>query len=111
LYEGNRDRWSIDCPKQVHIAEVAMPTPEPGEVLIRSRAVGICGSDVELYQGTRPEGFYRYPLVPGHEWSGEVAALGERARGLSVGDRVVAEGILLCGTCPRVAQRACRTEH
>jgi len=84
LYEGNRDRWSIDCPKQVHIAEVAMPTPEPGEVLIRSRAVGICGSDVELYQGTRPEGFYRYPLVPGHEWSGEVAALGERARGLSV---------------------------
>ncbi len=93
----------IDGPKQVRIAEVAMPTPEPGEVLIRSRAVGICGSDVELYQGTRPEGFYRYPLVPGHEWSGEVAALGERARGLSVGDRVVAEGILLCGTC-----RSCR---
>jgi D-arabinose 1-dehydrogenase-like Zn-dependent alcohol dehydrogenase len=38
----------IDGPKQVRIAEVAMPKPEPGEVLIRSRAVGICGRDVEL---------------------------------------------------------------
>src|SRR6266581_2489273 len=94
----------IESPGQVRLAEVALPTPGPGEVLIRSRAVGICGSDVELYQGIRPEGFYRYPLVPGHEWSGEVAAIGERVRGLSVGDRVVAEGFLSCGTC-----RNCRT--
>jgi 2-desacetyl-2-hydroxyethyl bacteriochlorophyllide A dehydrogenase len=94
----------IESPGQVRLTEVALPTPGPGEVLIRSRAVGICGSDVELYQGIRPEGFYRYPLVPGHEWSGEVAAIGERVRGLSVGDRVVAEGFLSCGTC-----RNCRT--
>lgn len=94
----------IDGPNQVRLAEVAIPAPEPDEVLIRSRAVGICGSDVELYKGTRPEGFYRYPLVPGHEWSGEVAALGERVRGLSAGDRVVVEGFLCCGTC-----RNCRT--
>lgn len=90
----------IEGPGLVRLAEMAFPTPGPGEVLIRSRAVGICGSDVELYQGTRPEGFYRYPLVPGHEWSGEVVAIGERVRGLSVGDKVVVEGILWCGTCP-----------
>ncbi len=90
----------IEGPGQVRLAEMALPAPGPGEVLIRSRAVGICGSDVELYQGTRPEGFYRYPLVPGHEWSGEVAAIGEQVPWLSVGDRVVAEGILSCGTCP-----------
>lgn len=89
----------IEGPGLVRLAEMALPSPGPGEVLIRSRAVGICGSDVELYQGTRPEGFYRYPLVPGHEWSGEVAAVGEQVRGLSVGDRVVAEGIVSCGTC------------
>src|SRR6266568_920774 len=94
----------IESPGQVRLAEMALPAPGPGEVLIRSRAVGICGSDVELYQGIRPEGFYRYPLVPGHEWSGEVAATGERVRGLSVGDRVVAEGFLSCGVC-----RNCRT--
>lgn len=89
----------IESPDQVRLAEMALPAPGPGEVLIRSRAVGICGSDVELYQGTRPEGFYRYPLVPGHEWSGEVAAIGEQVRWLSMGDRVVAESILSCGTC------------
>jgi 2-desacetyl-2-hydroxyethyl bacteriochlorophyllide A dehydrogenase len=94
----------IEGPGQVRLAEMAHPTPGPEEVLIRSRAVGICGSDVELYQGTRPQGFYRYPLVPGHEWSGEVAAIGERVRRLSVGDRVVAEGFLFCGIC-----RNCRT--
>src|SRR2546422_8698163 len=93
----------ITAAGQADLTELENPTIGPEDVLIRSYAVGICGSDVELYQGTRPEGFYRYPLVPGHEWSGEVAALGERARGLSVGDRVVAEGILLCGTC-----RSCR---
>jgi 2-desacetyl-2-hydroxyethyl bacteriochlorophyllide A dehydrogenase len=90
----------IDGPGQARLADMALPAPGPGEALIRSHAVGICGSDVELYQGTRPEGFYRYPLVPGHEWSGEVAATGGRAQGLSVGDRVVVEGILWCGTCP-----------
>src|SRR5690348_10350482 len=94
----------IESPGQIRLAEMTLPAPGPDEVLIRSRAVGICGSDVELYQGTRPEGFYCYPLVPGHEWSGEVAAIGERVRGLSVGDRVVAEGILSCGIC-----RNCRT--
>src|SRR5215467_14391643 len=89
----------IESPGQVRLAETARPAPGPGEVLIRSRAVGICGSDVELYQGTRPTGFYRYPLIPGHEWSGEVAALGEGVRGLSVEERVVVEGFLFCGIC------------
>ncbi len=94
----------IEGPGQVRLADMALPAPGPDEVLIASRAVGICGSDVELYRGIRPEGFYRYPLVPGHEWSGEVMAVGERVRGFAVGDRVVAEGFLFCGTC-----RNCRT--
>jgi 2-desacetyl-2-hydroxyethyl bacteriochlorophyllide A dehydrogenase len=89
----------IEGPGLVRLAEMATPAPGPGEVLIRSRAVGICGSDVELYRGTRPVGFYRYPLVPGHEWSGEVAAIGKQVRKLSVGDRVVVEGIVSCGAC------------
>src|SRR5258708_26042215 len=81
------------------LTELAKPSIGPEDVLIRSRAVGICGSDVELYRGIRPEGYYRYPIVPGHEWSGEVVAVDERVRGISPGDKVVAEGFLFCGIC------------
>ncbi len=86
-------------PGEAVLTELEKPSIGPEDVLIRSRAVGICGSDVELYRGIRPEGYYRYPIVPGHEWSGEVVAVGERVRGISPGDKVVAEGFLFCGIC------------
>jgi 2-desacetyl-2-hydroxyethyl bacteriochlorophyllide A dehydrogenase len=89
----------LKAPGEAILTEVERPAIGPEDVLIRSRAVGICGSDVELYRGTRPEGFYRYPLVPGHEWAGEIVAVGERVRRLSPGDKVVSEGFLFCGTC------------
>jgi 2-desacetyl-2-hydroxyethyl bacteriochlorophyllide A dehydrogenase len=89
----------IQAPGQVALTELDKPAIGPDDVLIRSHAVGICGSDVELYQGTRPAGFYRYPVVPGHEWAGEVAAVGERVRQLVPGVKVVAEGFLFCGMC------------
>src|SRR5712691_272372 len=94
----------LKAPGEAILTELEKPLIGPEDVLIRSRAVGICGSDVELYQGTRPEGFYRYPVVPGHEWAGEVVAVGERVRILSPGEKVVSEGFLFCGTC-----RNCRT--
>lgn len=90
---------TIEGPGQVRLLEMERPLIGPDDVLVRARAVGICGSDVELYQGTRPTGYYKYPVVPGHEWAGEIAALGERVHSLSVGDRVVVEGFLSCGTC------------
>jgi threonine dehydrogenase-like Zn-dependent dehydrogenase len=94
----------ITEPYQADLIEQEMPTPGPDDVLVRSRAVGICGSDVELYQGRRPEGYYRYPVIPGHEWAGAVAAIGERVKGLVPGDKVVTEGFITCGVC-----RDCRT--
>ena len=79
-----------------------MPGPA-GEVLVRVRACGICGTDLKIvagaYRGTWPPAL---PFIIGHEWSGEVAALGpgtERS-GLAVGDRVVAENHTGCGSCP-----------
>jgi 2-desacetyl-2-hydroxyethyl bacteriochlorophyllide A dehydrogenase len=86
-------------PGEAVVTELEQPSIGPEDVLIHSRAVGICGSDVELYQGIRPEGYYRYPVVPGHEWAGEVVAVGEQVRGISSGDKVVAEGFLFCGIC------------
>jgi len=94
----------ITAPGKASLTELEKPQIGPEDVLIRSRAVGICGSDVELYRGTRPEGFYRYPIVPGHEWAGEIIAVGERVHTLSAGEKVVSEGFLFCGTC-----RNCRT--
>ena len=94
----------IIAPGQAGLIELEKPTIGPEDVLIRSHAVGICGSDVELYRGIRPAGFYHYPIIPGHEWAGEIVAVGERVRTLSPGEKVVSEGFLFCGTC-----RNCRT--
>src|SRR6266581_6718074 len=94
----------ITAPGQASLIELEKPAIGPEDVLIRSRAVGICGSDVELYRSIRPTGFYRYPIIPGHEWAGEIVAVGERVRTLSPGDKAVSEGFLFCGTC-----RNCRT--
>ncbi len=89
----------IHAPGEARLAEIERPQPGPDEVLIRSHAAGICGSDVEVYQGTRPAEYIRYPVVPGHEWSGTVAEVGERVRGIVAGNKVVSEGFVYCGSC------------
>ncbi len=85
------------------VEEVPVPDFGPGEVLVRVHACGICGTDLKIvggaYRGTWPP---ELPFIIGHEWSGEVAALGpgtERS-GLAIGDRVVAENHTGCGACP-----------
>jgi L-iditol 2-dehydrogenase len=93
--------------KPLTVAIQALPRPEPaaGEVLIRVRAVGICGSDMHLYDTGRIGSIVlTAPHVPGHEMSGEVAALGAGVTGLTVGQRVVLEPGLACGHC-----RVCRS--
>lgn len=75
--------------------------PDAGEALVRVHAVGICGSDRELYQGNRPEGYVRYPLTPGHEWSGTVEAVGAGVPSTLVGRKVVGEGFRNCQVCDR----------
>ncbi|GHH17740.1 zinc-dependent alcohol dehydrogenase [Streptomyces rubradiris] len=86
----------------VHRVEAHTPRePGPGEALVAVHAVGICGSDREVYQGNRPEGYVRYPLVPGHEWSGTVTAVGAGVPGSLAGRKVVGEGFRNCQVCDR----------
>jgi L-iditol 2-dehydrogenase len=94
----------VRAPGDFAVEEVAEPGPGPGEVVVAVAAAGICGSDLELLDGTRPAPYVRYPVIPGHEWAGRVAAVGEGVEGLASGDPVVAEGLRSCGVCARCAE-------
>lgn len=88
-------------PGEYGLERVSVPVPAAGEALVRIRAVSICGSDPKVFDGS-----YRsinwpphFPFIPGHEFAGEVVALGEGAGGLKVGDRVAGEAHCGCGYC------------
>ncbi|MFF4882937.1 zinc-binding dehydrogenase [Streptomyces nigra] len=91
----------VEAPGAHRLVEHTPREPGPGEALVRVHAAGICGSDRELYQGNRPEGYVRYPLTPGHEWSGTVAAVGAGVPERLVGRKVVGEGFRNCQVCDR----------
>jgi threonine dehydrogenase-like Zn-dependent dehydrogenase len=91
----------IEAPGVVALREIDAPSCGPGEVVVRSRAAGVCRTDLEVLRGELDRRWVRYPCVPGHEWSGEIAEVGETVDGLAPGDRVVCEGIVPCGRCRR----------
>ncbi|PVM82361.1 dehydrogenase [Caulobacter radicis] len=78
-----------------------MPTPGPGEVLLRVRRVGVCGTDMHIYRGTQP--YLSYPRVMGHELSGEVVAA-PPGSDLAPGDHAYVMPYLSCGACPACAK-------
>jgi L-iditol 2-dehydrogenase len=80
-------------PRRAAVRELDIPTIAADEVLVRSRNVGICHSDFELYEG-RYIIPVSYPIIPGHEWSGEVAEVGSAVTTLHPGDRVVGECVV-----------------
>ena len=75
------------------VSELEIPEIGADEVLVASRAVGICHSDIELLEGRYIIPF-SYPIIPGHEWAGEVAAVGANVTDVAVGDRVVGECVI-----------------
>jgi len=89
-------------PKKFEYMEVERPRPQANEVLVQVRAVGICGTDVELFDGTMPffeTGLTKYPLIPGHEWSGVVSEVGEEVDAFKPGDRVTGDCSIGCANC------------
>src|SRR5580698_872585 len=83
--------------KQLELATLPVPVPEPSDVLVQVAACGICGSDVHGYDGT--SGRRIPPLVMGHEAAGTIAAVGSQVRGFAVGDRVTFDSTVYCGAC------------
>jgi L-iditol 2-dehydrogenase len=80
-------------PRRASVLDLEVPSIGADEVLVRSRNVGICHSDFELYEG-RYIIPVAYPIVPGHEWSGEIAEVGDAVTTLQTGDRVVGECVI-----------------
>lgn len=75
------------------VEELPIPEIADDEVLVAARSVGVCHSDIELLEGRYIIPF-EYPIIPGHEWSGEVVATGSKVSGLAKGDRVVGECVI-----------------
>jgi len=78
------------------VKDVPMPELRDDDVIIRVKSVGICGSDGPILAGTRK---VPWPMIPGHEFAGDIYAVGPKAKGLSVGDRVTSCLVIGCGDC------------
>ncbi len=86
----------IEEPFTAVIKEVPYPKPGPNDVTIKVKHTGICGTDIHIFKG---EFLSPYPIIPGHEFSGVVAEIGEEVTTFTVGDRVTADPSLFCGEC------------
>jgi L-iditol 2-dehydrogenase len=87
-------------PFDLRVEEVEMPALRDDQVLIKMKAVGICGSDVECFEGKSAEGRYDIaPYTPGHEWAGEVVEVGKSVTSVKVGNKVTGDCVMACGKC------------
>ena len=87
----------MTAPREIRFDRVPVPTAGPGQVLVKIKRIGICGSDIHVYHGKHP--YTKYPVTQGHEVSGQVAALGEGVTQFQVGQRVTIEPQVYCGEC------------
>ncbi|MGD2273071.1 MAG: alcohol dehydrogenase catalytic domain-containing protein, partial [Desulfobacterales bacterium] len=84
-------------PYKMKLKEVEKPKPRTGEILIRTKSVGVCGSDLEIYKGEFAQSVP--PLILGHEACGIVEEVNESVDNIKAGDRVVVDPGIFCGKC------------
>jgi 2-desacetyl-2-hydroxyethyl bacteriochlorophyllide A dehydrogenase len=109
---ADRRALVITSPGVIGLQGVPELVPGPGEVVARPAHTGICGTDLELVAGVVDPAYTRYPLVPGHEWSGIIEAVGPGVAGLEPGQPVIAEGIIpdrVCAQCVQGHTNLCLT--
>lgn len=87
----------MTAPGQIRFDTVPAPQAGPGQVLVKIKRIGVCGSDIHVYHGKHP--YTKYPVTQGHEVSGRIAALGEGVDGFHVGQKVTIEPQVYCGAC------------
>lgn len=84
-------------PGKIMFHQVEQPAPGAKDVLIKMKKIGVCGSDIHVYHGLHP--YTSYPVVQGHEVSGEIAEVGEQVTAFAPGDKVTFMPQVTCGTC------------
>lgn len=87
----------IETPNQLLIDERPLPAPAAGDVRVKIKLAGICGSDSHIYRGHNP--FAKYPRVIGHEFFGVIDAVGEGVDAARLGERVAVDPVISCGHC------------
>ena len=87
----------FEKPNVITVKQVPVPEIGDDEVLIKVKYTGICGTDWSIYTGKYSAN--KLPMIAGHEFSGVVAQVGKKARGVKEGDRVTADINMSCGTC------------
>jgi L-gulonate 5-dehydrogenase len=91
--------------KDIRVGESSKPHVGPDEILLATKAAGICGTDLHIYRGEFV-GRVHYPAIQGHEFGGVIAEVGANVGDFRPGDRVVVDPIISCHSCP-----ACLTGH
>ncbi len=91
----------VDEPNSLAVRELPLPEPAAGEVRVRVRFAGICGSDLHIFHGQNP--FVSYPRVIGHGFFGRIDAVGAGVDAARIGERVTVDPVISCGAC-----HACR---
>ena len=94
----------VTAPKTFEIQDVAEPKAGPGEIVAQVERVGVCGTDVEFFDGVMPylhDGQAKLPMRLGHEWSGTVVEVGEDVDKSFLGKKVTSDVMMGCGNCSR----------
>lgn len=84
-------------PLHIEFKEIEVPEITQGQVLVRIKRIGVCGSDIHVYHGLHP--YVSYPLTQGHEVSGEIVAVAADVENLKIGQKVTIEPQQFCNTC------------
>jgi L-iditol 2-dehydrogenase len=84
-------------PGKIEFHEVAVPEVRPGEIKIKMKRIGVCGSDIHVNHGKHP--YTSYPVVQGHEISAEVVEIGSEVTNVAIGDLVTIQPQVVCGNC------------
>lgn len=87
----------MTAPGKIEFRDVPVPKVKEGQVLVKIKRIGICGSDIHVYHGKHP--YTSYPVVQGHEVSGEIVKLTDGGSNFKEGDKVTIQPQIVCGRC------------
>lgn len=87
---------SIVTPGKIEIIDIPDPTPGNSDVVVEVAAVGICGTDLHIFEG---EFAPKFPIIPGHEMTGRIVAIGKDVSEIKIGDPVAVDPSVYCGDC------------